>query len=77
MAILTPGQFQGWADYYSLEPFGYEIEESRHARLCTLIARINGVSEAEPADFTRQRTPIATAESDPLVIELKKALRSR
>ena len=36
---LTPEQFAEWADYYNLEPWGFEVEDLRVGILASTIAR--------------------------------------
>lgn len=48
---MTEGEFNEWAKYYSLEPFGEERADLRNALLCEVIARCNGAKGVKLTDF--------------------------
>lgn len=53
LELLDGDQLADWAEYYSVEPWGFEAHDSWNGILATLIARSMGGSKtAVPKDFS-------------------------
>lgn len=56
LAILSSSQMAGWEAFYSIEPFGYEVDNHRFGVLAAAIANFAGKSlqkgkSLQPSDF--------------------------
>ena len=58
--LLSLKQLRGWAAYYQLEPFGFEVEDARHSVSLAVACRLAGNKETKPTDFS-----MAQVEEDP------------
>lgn len=52
-----------WAEFYELEPWGFEVEDMRMAMICASIFRAAGAKNVKPRDFL-MGTPLSE-EVDP------------
>jgi len=57
--VLTPAQFDEWAEYYALEPWGGEVEDYRHAVACSVAVSAAG-GDPDVATFLLGRTDTDT-----------------
>jgi len=68
-------------EFYRLEPWGFEIEESRLGRLCALVAGVAGAQGVSPLDFMLTDKPDPKAqeqlEADELREKLQRLFRPR
>lgn len=39
---MTYFEFMQWAEFYHIEPFGFEVEDLRHAELQATVANVSG-----------------------------------
>lgn len=55
--MLTARQFLGWFRYFSLEPWGFPVEDARYAIQQAVICRVAGSKEVTPQDFSMEQKP--------------------
>lgn len=67
-------------EFYALEPWGFSVEDLRHARASEVVARAAGAKEVSTHDFMMSPpTPdeIEEIERDRLIEQMKKAFGNR
>jgi len=52
LKTLSHKQFQEWMTYYSLEPWGFDVEDARHAILNSSVLRAAGAKSVKPEQFS-------------------------
>lgn len=63
--MLSVRQFLEWAEFYELEPWGFEVEDMRMSMICASIFRAAGAKNVKPRDFL-MGTPLSEeVEPDP------------
>lgn len=52
MKALSPDQFADWAEFYSVEPFGLEIQDQMIANVIAAIYKAQGAKNVHTEDFS-------------------------
>jgi hypothetical protein len=71
--LLTAEQLAEWAEYYAVEPWGFELTDLQQARLMALVAQVAGAKEVTYRDFLLDRPEEAEPE-EPTLEQLKALL---
>lgn len=73
-ASIDSQEFSEWLAYYSLEPFGYEIENYRAGVIAAAVVNALTKSKAKPLDFFKRSKPLSNWQDQlAFVEELNKA----
>lgn len=67
-------QFAEWAEFYSEEPWGFDVEDARLGVMCTAFLRAMGSKTAKPEDFMMGHNESIEADEDGFADALKSAL---
>jgi hypothetical protein len=62
LAEMTASQLAGWEAYFSLEPWGTEVDDHRAGVIASTVANLSGKTlrkgaDTQPADFFPSRIP--------------------
>lgn len=73
---MSAQQFGAWAEYYAVEPWGFEIDEARIGKICSTILASQG-AKVDPREFMHKPPAPAEDEGEDLLAKMKRVFGGR